>query len=221
VNGRLIYQGSFLPYEGEVPVPEGQLLIDPETTSQNGPELVSVAEKTGHSSHAAEVSIPLLFLRDGNVLIPANAYEKGRARLDEKRFFSRGVAPKRPSNVAATAVYVPWIPSNFGGPPNGVWISCWYVAPQNADMCRIATTQGKGYYEGPFVPDSGRGPLPESELTIDTKATSVKSPDDFTAGSQNGTQAQPLPFLYLRSGEILLPAQGYEAAKQYLAVYRR
>jgi hypothetical protein len=67
VHGNPEYEGEFVLYGDKGSVPADQLNIDPEKTSDNkvwvGSELV-----------------PLMFLQNGKVLIPASKYEEG-ARL--------------------------------------------------------------------------------------------------------------------------------------------
>jgi len=85
----------------------------------------------------------------------------------------------------------------------------------------VATTEGKLYYQGPYLPYSGRTTVRESDLSIDAKATylhGAESADfvsDFLAGRERSSAhlPQPLPFLYLENGSILLPARSYQAEK--------
>lgn len=223
VNGALLYQGPFLPYQGQTPVPENELAVDSKTTSQNGPEQVDFIATSEESSDPGVQVVPLLFLWNGNVLIPAKAYQAGKEQLDERAWES-GHPPKRPGNVPASAVFIPWISSDSAGPVHGIWVNCWYDPKQNVDECRVATTEGKLYYQGPYLPYAGRTPVRESELSIDAKATYLHGAEsagfvsDFLAGRERSSAQlpQPLPFLYLGNGSVLLPVRNYQAEKGWL-----
>ena len=86
VNGKLIFEGVFLAYQGQSPISESDLVIDPEATNRNGEaEIVEVDANSQESSRSGFQVVPLVFLRNGNVLIPAKAYQAGKKRLDEIR----------------------------------------------------------------------------------------------------------------------------------------
>ncbi len=75
-GGRLLYEGAFLPYEGRAPVPEQDMMIDSETTNK------------GWFQRAVWVGgelVPVVTLRNGQVLIPKDSYAAGKKRLDELR----------------------------------------------------------------------------------------------------------------------------------------
>jgi len=84
VNGRLLYEGVYLPYQRQTPIPQGELLID-SMTMNRAQEQVEVDASSGESSEPGLQVVPLVYLRNGEVLIPAKAYEVGKKRLDQIR----------------------------------------------------------------------------------------------------------------------------------------
>ncbi len=64
VDGNTEYEGEFVPYGEKGSLPADQLKIDPEKTSDNKVWIGSAL-------------VPLVFLQNGKVLIPAGKYEKG------------------------------------------------------------------------------------------------------------------------------------------------
>ena len=82
VDGTLLYEGIFLPYRRHTPVPEDELLIDPELM-KTAQEQVEVNASIQESSVPDIRVIPLVFLRNCEVLIPEKVYEQEKKRLDE------------------------------------------------------------------------------------------------------------------------------------------
>ncbi|MGA9882647.1 MAG: hypothetical protein WBQ34_02890 [Candidatus Acidiferrales bacterium] len=81
-DGRLVYQGIYLSYPRQTPLPETDLLIDSKTMNR-AQEQIAV-EASGHESSEPGIQgVPLVYLRDGDVLMPAKAYEAGKKRLEE------------------------------------------------------------------------------------------------------------------------------------------
>jgi hypothetical protein len=75
MDGRLEYEGIFLADMGSSPVPEAYLKIEAEPTS----DVTHWVNLGGlHGAH-------LVFLSDGTVLIPKDAYQEGKAKLDHLR----------------------------------------------------------------------------------------------------------------------------------------
>ncbi len=70
VDGNTEYEGEFLPYGDNGPVPADQLKIDTEKTSDNKVWIGSAL-------------VPLVFLQNGRVLIPAGKYEEGARLLEQ------------------------------------------------------------------------------------------------------------------------------------------
>jgi hypothetical protein len=75
MDGRLAYEGVFLVDQGSNPVASSDLRILSEQTSQSTDLWVRVPDQP----------VPLVFLRDGRVLIPKDAYQEGLAKLAQLR----------------------------------------------------------------------------------------------------------------------------------------
>lgn len=84
VDGRLLYEGTYLPYHGQAPVPQEELVIDSKTMNR-AQEQVEVNASSQESSEPGIQVIPLVYLRNGEVLIPEKAYGAGKKQLDELR----------------------------------------------------------------------------------------------------------------------------------------
>lgn len=70
VDGNTEYEGEFVPYGDKGPVPADQLKINPEKTRDNKVWIGSAL-------------VPLVFLQNGKVLIPASKYEEGARLLEQ------------------------------------------------------------------------------------------------------------------------------------------
>ena len=75
MNGRLNYEGIFLANTGKTLVPQSELKIESEQTSQSVDLWVRVEEHF----------VPLVFLQNGTVLIPKDAYDEGLTKLKHLR----------------------------------------------------------------------------------------------------------------------------------------
>ncbi|MFZ3215490.1 MAG: hypothetical protein WA192_05450 [Candidatus Acidiferrales bacterium] len=84
VDGVVIYEGVFVPYKGQVAVPQGDLLIDSQVMAK-AQEQVEVNAAAPNSTVKLWAFVPLVFLRNGQILIPAQSYESGKRRLDDLR----------------------------------------------------------------------------------------------------------------------------------------
>jgi hypothetical protein len=73
-DGHLRYEGAFIPYKGQVTVPGSDVIIDAEATNDNWFQ---------KSVWVREELVPLVSLRNGQILIPKEAYQAGKKRLDE------------------------------------------------------------------------------------------------------------------------------------------
>lgn len=74
MNGTVLYEGVFLVDAGENPVPQPDLKIEGEPTSQ-----------TNWVPLGGMLAAPLVFLKNGTVLIPKDAYRDGMAKLEHLR----------------------------------------------------------------------------------------------------------------------------------------
>ena len=75
MDGRINYEGVFLADTGNTPVPQPDMVVESEQTSQRVHLWVRVGEHL----------VPLVFLQDGIVLIPRDAYQEGLAKLEHLR----------------------------------------------------------------------------------------------------------------------------------------
>lgn len=70
VNGNLEYNGQFVPYDRQAAIFANELRIDTIKTRE-------------HKVWVGEALVPLVYLDDGEVLIPASKYEEGTRLLDQ------------------------------------------------------------------------------------------------------------------------------------------
>ena len=70
-KGTVYFEDFVLPYEGISPVPEKELIIDPVRTSSFH---YGVTDK--------DLRFPLIFLRNGEILLPQSDYEWGKQIVD-------------------------------------------------------------------------------------------------------------------------------------------
>ena len=75
MDGRVSYEGAFLADTGENPVPHADLKILSEQTSQSVDLWVRSQGQL----------VPLVFLKNGTVLIPKDAYQDGMVKLEHLR----------------------------------------------------------------------------------------------------------------------------------------
>jgi len=75
MDGSVNYEGVFLPDTGKTPVPQSDLIIKSEQTSQSVDLWVRVGEHF----------VPLVFLQNGTVLIPKDAHDEGLTKLNHLR----------------------------------------------------------------------------------------------------------------------------------------
>jgi hypothetical protein len=68
VKGSTEYEGEFVPYSGKTTVPADELKIDVEKTREN-------------KIWIENAWVPLVFLANGKILIPASKYEQGKQLL--------------------------------------------------------------------------------------------------------------------------------------------
>jgi hypothetical protein len=94
VNGSLLYEGIFVSYEGQASIPDVDLVIDSKTTNL-AQERVAIDATSQESMAPATRWVPLIYLRNGEVLIPQKGYDRGRQRLDELRKSHSPYAPTR------------------------------------------------------------------------------------------------------------------------------
>jgi hypothetical protein len=70
-KGRLEFEDVFLPYEGQLGIPQDKLTFD--------------TRRTGHvwtGSYEKGTRIPVVYLADGEILLPRSEYEKAKQTVD-------------------------------------------------------------------------------------------------------------------------------------------
>ncbi len=138
------------------------------------------------------------------------------------------VPPPRPANVPSTAVYYGGLATPFPASKNGEWVNCWFDPVQNVDKCRVAFADGRLLYEGVYLPYEKQMPIPQSELSLDSK-TMNRAQEQVEVNASNQESSEPgtqvVPLVYLRDGDVLIPEKGYAAGKKRLdelrAAHRR
>ncbi len=83
VRGELKYEGVFLPYQGEAPVLDDELVVDVKATENAGPEFIQFNARSQESSNPGPQAVPFVYLTNGNILIPEKVYAEGKAELDK------------------------------------------------------------------------------------------------------------------------------------------
>ena len=114
------------------------------------------------------------------------------------------VPPKRPKGVPPDAVFLWAGHLGLPAPKHGTWIACWTDTANGVNKCRLTEMDGTSEYEGVFLADTGRNPVPESDLKIEPEPTS-----DVTHWvSLGGLRGAPLVFL--KGGTVLIPEDAYQ-----------
>jgi hypothetical protein len=125
------------------------------------------------------------------------------------------VPPKRPKDVPADAVFLWAGHLGLPAPKHGTWIECWTDAANAVNKCRLTEMDGTRGYEGIFLADTGRNPVPESDLKIEAEPTS-----DVTHWvSLGGLRGAPLVFL--KDGTVLIPKDAYQEGMAKLGHLRQ
>ncbi len=110
--------------------------------------------------------------------------------------------PFRPMSVLKTAVFLRSPATGAPGPPRGDWLACW--ENNGEDRCRLSAKDGTTEFEGAFIPYGGKRPVPNDQLSIDALKTRHEDADAFWL---NNTW---VPFVFLKNGEVLIPASQYD-----------
>jgi hypothetical protein len=63
---------------------------------------------------------------------------------------------------------------------------------------------GRVYYEGLFVTDTGRNPVPATDLNILSEQTSQ------SVNLWVRAEGQPVPLVFLKNGTVLIPKDAYQ-----------
>lgn len=100
-------------------------------------------------------------------------------------------------------------------PKHGTWIECWADAANHVNKCRLTEMDGSPGYEGVFLADTGRNPVPDSALQIEAEPTS-----DVTHWVSLGW-FRGAPLVFLKDGTVLIPKDGYQAGMTKLEHLRQ
>jgi hypothetical protein len=120
------------------------------------------------------------------------------------------IPPRRPASVSANAVFLWAGHMGLPAPKHGTWIECWADTENGVNKCRLTEMNGKPSYEGIFVSDTGQQLLSESDLKIKADPTS-NSNHWLLVDRQNAA-----PLVFLESGSVLIPKDGYTQGKEKL-----
>ena len=107
--------------------------------------------------------------------------------------------PSRPAGVSQDAVFLwaPRVPFEFSR--RGSWISCFESG--GSTICKLSSIDGTTEYEGQFLPYKDQHPLSTKQVAIDGERTQD--------GAQIWIGDVFVPLVYLRNGDILIPASKY------------
>lgn len=112
--------------------------------------------------------------------------------------------PKRPSNVSSNAAFLWAGHLGLPAPKHGTWIECWAEPASSFNKCKLTEMDGMPAFEGLFLANTGRRPVPRVDLKIDVEPTS-----DTTHWIRlDGLRGAPLVFL--RDGTVLIPKDRYQ-----------
>jgi len=107
--------------------------------------------------------------------------------------------PSRPKGVSSDAVFLSAPAVGLPTPRRGSWLSC--SEQDHHNHCTLSNIEGRTEYQGEFVRFGDRGTVPAAQLRIDAD----KSRQDAV-----WVDSALVPIVYLKDGEILIPAGKYE-----------
>jgi hypothetical protein len=125
------------------------------------------------------------------------------------------VPPKRPQGVSSNAVFLWAGHLGLPAPKHGTWIECWTDIAEAVNKCRLTEMNGTLGYEGVFQSNSGKTPVPQSDLRIEGEPAS----DTTHWVRLHGLQGAPLVFL--SDGTVLIPKDAYQEGLAKLENLRR
>lgn len=107
--------------------------------------------------------------------------------------------PRKPAEVSPDAVFL-WAPYvGLPAPKRGWWLVCWEEAGH--DWCKLSGIKGEAEYQGEFVSYPHKRLIPADQLKIDPTMTREHK---IWVGDAL------VPLVYLKNGEILIPATKYQ-----------
>jgi hypothetical protein len=119
-------------------------------------------------------------------------------------YWCGNIPPKRPKDVSADAVFLWAGHLGLPAPKHGTWIECWTDTVNGVNKCRLTEMDGTPGYQGIFLTDIGRNPVPESDLKIESEPTS-----DVTHWVRLGG-LRGAPLVFLKDGTVLIPKDAYQ-----------
>ncbi len=125
------------------------------------------------------------------------------------------VPPPRPKDVASGAVFLWTGHLGLPGAKHGTWIECWADMGHAANACRLTEMDGRVTYEGAFLADTGKTPIPQSDLEILSEQTSQ------SVNLWVRSQGQLVPLVFLKDGNVLIPRDAYQEGMAKLAHLRQ
>jgi hypothetical protein len=125
------------------------------------------------------------------------------------------VPPRRPQGVSASAVFLWTGHLGLPSPKHGTWIECWTDAASKVNKCRLTEMDGRSGYEGVFIADTDKSPVPESDLRIKAEPTSDKTNWIRLDGLRGA------PLVFLQDGTVLIPQERYQEGAARLAHLRQ
>jgi hypothetical protein len=121
------------------------------------------------------------------------------------------IPPSRPRELSANAVWL-WAPSvGLPAPKRGIWLACWNGSHDGKCRCKTIDKDGRTLYEGMFLPYRQERPVSGSDLTINIEQTQQHHIDQGIF-----LQGELVPLVYLKNGDVLIPAAKYEDGRRSL-----
>lgn len=114
------------------------------------------------------------------------------------------IPPQRPQGVSPTAVFLWAGHLGLPAPKHGTWLECWTDSKVRENRCRLTEMDGTRSFEGAFVANTGKGPVPQSELHVLSEQTS-QSVDLWVR-----VNTQLVPLVFLQNGVVLIPSDAYQ-----------
>jgi hypothetical protein len=114
------------------------------------------------------------------------------------------VPPSRPKGVSPEAVFL-WA-GHLGLPAakHGTWLECWADLDDGVNKCKLTEMDGRLTYEGTFLANKGKNPVPSSDLRILSEQTS-QSVDLWVRAD-----GQLVPLVFLKNSIVLIPKDAYQ-----------
>lgn len=151
----------------------------------------------------------------GKVLIIIVAFAGVAVLAKAGAYWWSNVPPKRPKGVPTDAAFLWAGHLGLPAPKHGTWIACWTDTPNGMNKCKLTEMDGRVSYEGAFLADTGKNPVPQSDLKILSEQTS-QSVDLWVR-----SQGQLVPLVFLKNGTVLIPKDAYQEGKAKLAHLRQ